>query len=370
MKRTLKNPIFILVMVFVLAFGISCGGGGSSISTGGITTAHNGLDGAVGYIPSTTLPSDAENVSNYNISLSNLNGHSVYAVASNQLVNHSRTNRVKFYGGTEANSISRIVTSNAEEKFNSKMIVNYIPKFNPSMEETIENISKNMVSTLNKSVSKSSYTVGITNKNFNVDTSSLPITTTLRARQAMDGQYLNIWVDDEIWTTDAQTKLNSIMNDFLLKGDNSIYSKVTDIFGDSYYNDSKSYRITDSDINIVLFNINGNNPGNSRTLGYFDPVDVYRVSVNTPNSNEINGFYIDFYSLMDSDEFWSEAAYSSIAHEFLHSIVFYHKYLRYGKYPDTWLNEMLAMVTEDILSDELELMGPKGQKILMVVEVV
>lgn len=362
MKKSIKNPIFILVLVFVLTFGISCGGGGSSISTGETTTtAHDGLNGAAGYIPSSTLPSDAEGVSTYNISISNLTGHSVYAVASNQLVNHSRTNKVKFYGGTEANVVSKATTSNTEDS-DVKTIVTYIPEFTPLAEKDIESISKNKTLTSSKSVAKATYTVNITSKDFNVDTSSSPITTKLRARQALNGQYLNIWVDEAIWTTAAQTKLDSIMNDFLLNGSDSIYTWVTNIFGSSYYNDSKSYLITDSDINIVLFNINGNTPGKSRTLGYFDPNDVYTYLYNS-NSNEINGFYIDFYSLMgygEDGDFWADATYSAIAHEFLHSIVFYQKYLTYGEYADAWLNEMLAMITEDIFSNKLGLDGPRG----------
>ena len=363
MKKTIKNPIFILVLVFVLTFGISCGGGGSSITTGGTTTAvQDGLNGAVGYIPSSTLPSDAGGVSIYNISLSNLTGHSVYAVASNQLINHSRTNEVKFYD----NSVRSVVSSEVEDSdSNAKTIIDFIPKFDVTTEEKVDRSSTYLSSSISPSYSEGNtksfkvYKYYVSEDKFRQD---VMVNAVLVKRNIVSGKGINIWVDSNLWDSsdgDKQDIVDYISKKFLLDGRNDIYSWVTDIFGDSYSDPSESNLITESDINIILYNINSfYSSKGARTLGYFNGEDVY-YSV---NSNRINGFYVDFYSLLDSDEFWKDMAKSTVAHEFLHSVVFYQRYIKKGIWTATWLNEMLAMVTEDILSKKLDLMGPKGTK--------
>lgn len=363
MKKSIKE-IFkssLILVVILTLFG--CGGGSSS---SGLldTVKQDGLNGASGYVPSTTKPSDAELSSNYNISLSNLSGHSVYAVASNQLINHERSSRVKFYGGTEANVVGKSTLSNDQNKsIDEKIIVPFIPKFEPfSEKEVLDKTS----STINESAVSASVTVNITEENFTVykyGDIKTTIKATVRKRRVISGKGLNIWVDNDIWTgSEEQIKLiNKIADKFLLDGNDDIYGYVTGIFGDEYYQLTHAYqdRIQGGDINIILFNINGSTPGNSRTLGYFDAKDVFKTYY-VSDSNEKLALYMDYYSLMDSDEFWSDSAESTIAHEFFHMVMFYQKYLLSGEYPESWLNEMLAMVTEDIISYKLGLRGPRG----------
>jgi|GEM_PF-4705693 len=357
MKKNIKNFCLILILLTLTACS-SCKNERVSI----LGNMHQGLEGATALEPTVIEPSDSEILHTYNISLSNLNEHSIYAVASNQLVYHDRTSLLKFFDGSKSIITQKNEESKDIEIKDKKEIISFIPEFTPaplierSLEEMklLENI---LFSTFNEGDIKTFYDA-FNGGNFNA---------TLRKRRVVKTKSLNIWVENSVWNNKINNAtLEKIADMFLKDLKDDIYTWVTEIFGEEYYSSHNYINIiNNNDINIVLYNINGSNPGKSRVLGYYHFADTYVKSFylndsSRKNSNEIIGFYLDAYSLSDTDEFWSDIAYSTIAHEFLHVIVFYQKLLKRGVLISNWLNEMLAMVTEDILSNKLKLAGPRG----------
>lgn len=81
-------------------------------------------------------------------------------------------------------------------------------------------------------------------------------------------------------------------------------------------------------------------------------------------------FYIDSNLLsgdLSSEVFSSEdkvnirkEVYSTLAHEFTHMIVFYQKDILKNADTDTWLNEMIAMMGEDLVDDKITVNGTTG----------
>ncbi|ULQ59584.1 hypothetical protein K7I13_14130 [Brucepastera parasyntrophica] len=69
-------------------------------------------------------------------------------------------------------------------------------------------------------------------------------------------------------------------------------------------------------------------------------------------------FYIDSYFY----DRYSDMVYSTLAHEFQHMINMAVKEFTYNQVPSTWYNEMLSMLSEDMMQDKLNIsdsMSPK-----------
>ena len=120
----------------------------------------------------------------------------------------------------------------------------------------------------------------------------------------------------------------------------------------------------DPKIHILVFDIDADATLNQRSgvVGYFYSLDEQK---NTPNgyktSNEAEIFYLDSLFLTK----YPEVVYSTLIHEFQHMI---HYNKKSGS--ETWYNEMLSMLAEDVLISHLELTpqdvydaGPIGSRI-------
>ncbi|AEE17783.1 peptidase M30 [Treponema brennaborense] len=128
---------------------------------------------------------------------------------------------------------------------------------------------------------------------------------------------------------------------------------------------------TGSKVNIVLYDIEGDYKAGqmSGTFGYFWAKDYYvrGFSADAPvaQSNEGKYFYVDSYFANEQPDM----IYSTLAHEFQHMIHFGVKALTpeatgagSGAISETWYNEMLSMLCEDMMQSHLGIGDEKSPK--------
>lgn len=95
------------------------------------------------------------------------------------------------------------------------------------------------------------------------------------------------------------------------------------------------------DIHVVLLNV----PSSSKWAGYFFGGNNLLKS-SSPNSNEALALFINASQLKVDLNF----AMSTLLHEATHMVNFYQRSIAKGVVHDTWLEETLAMMTEDIVA--------------------
>ncbi len=210
---------------------------------------------------------------------------------------------------------------------------------------------------------------------------------------AFGSKTLSIWVADDQWTTQPALYPNKVTQDmvdvlvskFLIAGlDNDIYDWVTNIYGDVSKNtaewgpvsgsslspSAKTMMIPESNqITILLFDIDPPGvPGDGGVVGYFWAKDNFKSSA-ISYSNERVMFYMDSIMFAHSDggawditDKWPSTVISILSHEFQHMIHFYQKTVMrsYGQGSETWLDEMCALATEDLVADKVHVDGPRG----------
>jgi hypothetical protein len=190
---------------------------------------------------------------------------------------------------------------------------------------------------------------------------------------------LNIWVADDMWGTYVTSTMVTALADKFLKGagtNNDIYDWVTNIYGEewgslavsSISDSEKSMMIgPNTDITILLFDIDADLSPDGGVVGYFWAKDNFKESV-VHYSNERIMFYIDAVMLANADgtweitDKWPSIVISVLSHEFQHMIHFYQKTIMRsgGSGSETWLDEMCAMATEDLVADKVQVDGPRG----------
>lgn len=170
--------------------------------------------------------------------------------------------------------------------------------------------------------------------------------------------------------------VNQLAEKFLKsQSDNDIYDWVTNIYGKEWGSDahSKYQEVIDAnnEITILLTDIDQDNNPNGGVIGFFWSKDNITKS-NLAGSNERVMFYADaimFANEKDGDPGWNITdpfpmeMVSTLAHEFQHMIHFYQKTLLRtsdGTATDTWIDEMLAETTEDIVATKIRSNGPRA----------
>ena len=158
------------------------------------------------------------------------------------------------------------------------------------------------------------------------------------------GTHSNIWVANT-------TSISKIQAQNLAAKFDVIYPAETNILGYEYGGGPGGNGGMDGDprIQILAHDIldaSGNNPAS----GYFWSkdfyTDAYAQSRWGERSNEAEIFYVDAGTL----RFYPDFIYSTLVHEFQHMINFNVKYVEHGKISQTWYDEMLAMMAEDIIA--------------------
>ncbi len=189
---------------------------------------------------------------------------------------------------------------------------------------------------------------------------------------------LSIWVSNDSFGSGCrkakcitQSMVESLANSFLKVGsDNDIYDWVTNIYGEEWNSNahtSHNELIGKSDeITILLTDIDKDNSPEGGAIGFFWSKDNLKKS-SISSSNERIMFYIDSVMFANGEEdwsvndFWPKEVISTLVHEFQHMIHFYQKtVLLADEVTDTWIDEMLAETTEDILATKIRHTGPRG----------
>lgn len=221
------------------------------------------------------------------------------------------------------------------------------------------------------------------------DCTVVTIPATLRKKvDVSEDVILNLWVADDGWSSGCgkkycmtQDMLDAYAERFLKEGSaNDIYNWVTGLYGDPWGPHSNPNYIdasADQEIDILFYDIDGDNSDNGGVLGFFWSKDnAILNSSDTTNytdiSNERLMFYIDSVlaahggddSSWDINDDWPSEIVSTLAHEFQHMIHFYQKAIlrTEGTESNTWINEMCSMVAEDLVADKILINGPRGVK--------
>lgn len=252
----------------------------------------------------------------------------------------------------------------------------------------IANNTELSASTASKQQNKRSTSASIgTSYSFINDSVNSTIPATLRAQRSVGSQTVRIWVGDASWGSGCskkycmtQTMVDLYLNKFLLTGNNNdIFDWVTNIFDQPWGSHNITNLIPASakdTIDILFFDISNDNKDltskGGLITGFYWAKDNF-LSSSDSRSNERLIFYMDSVlaasfegSSWDiSDEGPAEIV-STLAHEFQHMIHFYQKIIAQtnaGKQAtgtETWLNEMLSLITEDFIADKLTVNGPRG----------
>lgn len=189
---------------------------------------------------------------------------------------------------------------------------------------------------------------------------------------------LSIWVSNDSFGSGCrkakcitQSMVESLANSFLKVGsDNDIYDWVTNIYGEEWNSNAStkhSNLVGKSDeITILLTDIDKDNSPEGGAMGFFWSKDNLKKS-SMSGSNERIMFYIDSVMFANSEgawsihDFWPKETVSTLVHEFQHMIHFYQKtVLLADEVTDTWIDEMLAETTEDILATKIRHTGSRG----------
>jgi predicted RecA/RadA family phage recombinase len=161
------------------------------------------------------------------------------------------------------------------------------------------------------------------------------------ATLAAIGTHSNIWVvNNGIDTTQAK----ALATKFDL-----IYPAETSLLGFEYGGGPSGNGGADGDtkIQILVYDIvDASNV--SQVAGFYHPKDWSSVE---PGSNKAEIFYVDSRETREHAEY----VYSTLAHEFQHMIHFNKKYLGNAGTSETWYNEMLSLMTEDVMAGIIDI---------------
>jgi hypothetical protein len=163
-------------------------------------------------------------------------------------------------------------------------------------------------------------------------------TATLKAQ----GTYGNIWVMNDL-TTYTNTQAQEMAAKFDL-----IYPAETGLLGYEYGGGPSGDGGWDGDTRIQILVCDLGYSTSVKTLGYFWAKDMRLDNGSGQRSNEAEMFYLNGNSAILT-EFGAEVLYSTLVHEFQHMINFSQKNPK-GLNSETWYNEMLSMMTEDVIS--------------------
>ncbi len=200
---------------------------------------------------------------------------------------------------------------------------------------------------------------------------------------------LYVWVEDDCWigtpnpsnpkpTHVTSTMVTALADTFLKAGSfDDIHDWVTAMLGAEWGPHGYANLIDPTgEITIFLCDIDADESTTGGVVGYFYSRDNFIRSIYEPFSNERVMFTIDAVMYANGDpgdtdgdgspwdptDFWPEEIFSTLAHEFQHMIHFYQRGVVRDSMTagDTWINEMASQVVEDLLSDKMGVIGPRG----------
>jgi len=300
------------------------------------------------------------------LTLTSLSGKSVYLVKSNVSSSIASDINTGYAASTYASSrsvtdvpIERSINSTdlISGNFNGNIRFDYQPardfNANPPAIETAR--ARNLVSIEGTALFEYDAVGEI--KSFNVQNKAgawISISTTLRAI----GEHCYIWVPDSNFGSGGATddkidldQVNALRDKF-----DVIYPLETNVLGYEYGGGSDGGVDNDLHISILVYDIGDNSEesADGGIYGYFWSKDFYTQEQLTTygssyQTNLAEMFYIDSY-FTDADP---ETIYSTLVHEFQHMINFNRKNVEQGISSETWYNEMLSQLAEDMINSHI-----------------
>jgi len=169
---------------------------------------------------------------------------------------------------------------------------------------------------------------------------------TLRAA----GQFSNIWIMDENYGSGGGKKVTTAQAQTLAAKFDLIYPIETNLLGYEYGGEpgGDGGRDGDPKIQILVYSI-VNASGVVQAGGFFWSKDFYAQIFNDLlgyKTNLAEILYVDASQVNNSPDY----TYSLLVHEFQHMINFNVKFVKQGKNSETWYNEMLSLMAEDIIA--------------------
>lgn len=350
----MKYKIFLFLTLIILT---AC----LRISSKPVTGDYNPVTGF--------LPKDASENLTYDVNIKDLNNDEIIMIISNELYNNMRDNMITFEKKFNA-SVSSKNTKNTIDTSKPMIIertfdYDYTKKMLPKTTDK-SLVSKNIVKNVLGDIKNfNALKIGSSEKNVVIKAKLVKLVN-------KNNRTVRFWVDEKKYSGVAyvpkqinDTMITSLSEKFIENSYN-IYADLTHIYGKEWFEGSSTsdYLLYGAKtIDILLFDINDNYEG-GRVVGYFNPDDLFMKNY-AFSSNESVMFYLDAYSLADASPweataYWPDNAISTLAHEFMHLITFYQKtILRNGKI-SVWLNEMMSMIAEDLVSYHAGTYGPRG----------
>jgi hypothetical protein len=198
-----------------------------------------------------------------------------------------------------------------------------------------------------------SYAVDTSAKSFLIQTGPTTFTsipTTLRAQ----GAHCNIWVANDVYGGINPTRPGAMADAF-----EQIYLPATKLLGYEYGGDPAdpgTYGGVDGDprVQILVYDAGGEDSG---LVGFFWPKDEFtQAEINSLGSdysyiktNLAEMFYIDSWFFENEPQVTA----STLVHEFQHMINFNQKTVIHELVSETWYNEMLSMLAEDVIGPKI-----------------
>lgn len=188
--------------------------------------------------------------------------------------------------------------------------------------------------------------------------SFLQISATLRAQE----DSCNVWVADENYSTVSidkkDNKITTGQAEKVAQKFDGIRDRVTAVLGYEYGGDpdgSDPGGIDgDTRIQILVYDISQDysRKQDSGIFGFFWGKDEF-TTTEISSSNEAEIFYIDAHFTDLAPDY----IYSTLVHEYQHMINFNRNQIEplRPRNPDTWYNEMLSLITEDVFGPELDI---------------
>jgi hypothetical protein len=168
---------------------------------------------------------------------------------------------------------------------------------------------------------------------------------TLRAA----GTYGNVWVMDENYGSGGGNNITAAQAQALASKFDLIYPIETNLLGYEYGGGPGGDGGKDGDpkVQILVYAMLNASGGGAGVGGFFWSKDFFEQTQLTSNkTNLAEIFYLDAISVNNYLDFM----YSALVHEFQHMINFNVKYVKRGKSSESWYNEMLSMMAEDVVS--------------------
>lgn len=269
-------------------------------------------------------------------------------------------------------SVNNISTSNicvngqkaSEERrlsfYNDTLSINR--KINEEIENILNKDSSRSV-TSNVSITKNTYDLE-TPKDFfyisGVNSDGSAVSQKAEAVLKASNDYCNVWYIDNL--PETLTEPNDENFSQLASKFESIYQPVMEIFGSHQYTNKIDNCFIDpcEKIDIIVCDISNDAKEDQNTGigGIFYNADLFKADyikeneeLANINTNESQCIYIDSNFLSSTPEI----SYSTLVHEFTHLLNFCQKTIIHGQKQSTWFTEMMAMLSEDMCQNILEI---------------